>query len=230
MSRSPFPLRVLAVVGLIVAGAGLAGCAAQEFRVEPAPAAVSSAPQQPVPATVPSSPAAALPEAVPSVPVADARLGATPAPTALAPERLVVDGLPVDMAVEPVGVADDGTMELVPDTQVAGWYRFGAGLDEPEGTVVIAAHVDSLAYGLGPFVELKKAVPGQTVTLTGADGAERAYTVSTVETTEKTTVDLSAVFAADGPPRLVLITCGGDFDYDTRHYLSNVVVTAVPAG
>ena len=34
---------------------------------------------------------------------------------------------------------------------------------------------------------------------------------------------------APGPPALVLITCGGDFDRSIRRYRSNVVVTAVPA-
>ncbi|MCM6763689.1 class F sortase [Rathayibacter sp. ZW T2_19] len=226
MSRSPFPLRVLVAIGSIAVGAGLAGCSAQAAGVVPAPdASVSSEQPSSAPTAIPSPP----PPAVPAVPLADASLGATPAPTVVAPTRLVVDGLPVDMPLEPVGVADDGTMELVPDTDVAGWYRFGAGLDEADGTIVVAAHVDSLTYGLGPFAELKKAQPGQTVRLTGEDGAERSFTVSTVETTEKSSVDLSAVFTRDGAPRLVLITCGGDFDYDTRHYLSNVVVTAVPS-
>ncbi|SMH47369.1 Sortase family protein [Rathayibacter oskolensis] len=224
MSKSPLSLRVLAVIGTIVVGVGLGGCSAQAAGVVPAPDASTPA-QQPTPTTIPTltSPP------VPSVPIGDARLGATPAPTVLAPTRIAVDGLPVDMPLEPVGVADDGTMELVPDTDVAGWYRFGAGLDEPDGTIVIAAHVDSLTYGLGPFAELKKAQPGQTVRLTAPDGSERAFVIGSVETTDKTAVDLSSVFVRDGPPRLVLITCGGDFDYDTRHYLSNVVVTAEPA-
>lgn len=227
MRRSPHPLRALVVIGSIVVGVGLGGCSGQAAGVVPAPDASLSSPQQSTPATITSSPPP--PAAVPDVPVADARLGASPAPTVLAPSRLVVDGLPVDMPLEPVGVAEDGTMELVPDTDVAGWYRFGSGLDEPDGTIVIAAHVDSLTYGLGPFAELKKAQPGQTVRLTGPDGADRVFTVQTVETTQKTEVDLSSVFVRDGAPRLVLITCGGDFDYDTRHYLSNVVVTATPA-
>ncbi|OOB91340.1 class F sortase [Rathayibacter sp. VKM Ac-2630] len=223
MSRKPFPLRVLVVIGSIAVGAGVAGCSAQAAGVVPSPDASLSVQQPPpAPSAVPST-------APPAVPLADARLGAAPARTATTPTRIVVDGLPVDMPLEPVGVAEDGTMELVPDTATAGWYRFGAGLDEPDGTIVVAAHVDSLAYGLGPFAELKSAQPGQIVRLTGDDGAERSFTVTTVETTEKTSVDLPAVFTRDGAPRLVLITCGGDFDYDTRHYLSNVVVTAVPS-
>jgi hypothetical protein len=37
------------------------------------------------------------------------------------------------------------------------------------------------------------------------------------------------VFAVGGPPRLVLITCGGAFDRRTRNYADNVVVFAEPA-
>jgi hypothetical protein len=213
------------VIGSVVVGVALGGCSVQAAGVVPAPDASLFSPQSSTPATTPSS----APAPPPSVPVADARIGATPAPVVVAPTRLTVDGLAVDMAVEPVGVAEDGTMELVPDTAVAGWYRFGPGLDERQGSIVIAAHVDSLTYGLGPFAELKRAQPGQAIRLAGPDGGERVFTVSSVETTEKTEVDLSRLFAEEGPPRLVLITCGGDFDYDTRHYLSNVVVTAEPS-
>ena len=31
-----------------------------------------------------------------------------------------------------------------------------------------------------------------------------------------------------GAPRLTLVTCGGEFDYENRRYLSNLVVTATP--
>ena len=34
------------------------------------------------------------------------------------------------------------------------------------------------------------------------------------------------LFATDGPPRLVLVTCGGRFDRTTRHYTDNVIVYA----
>jgi hypothetical protein len=36
------------------------------------------------------------------------------------------------------------------------------------------------------------------------------------------------LFMADGPPRLVLVTCTGDVDPDTGSYTRNVVVTAEP--
>jgi hypothetical protein len=37
------------------------------------------------------------------------------------------------------------------------------------------------------------------------------------------------LFAIDGQPQLVLITCGGDFDNATAQYDQNVVVIAAPA-
>jgi hypothetical protein len=36
------------------------------------------------------------------------------------------------------------------------------------------------------------------------------------------------VFDRRGPARLVLVTCGGRFDTTTKHFLDNIVVTAVP--
>ncbi len=37
------------------------------------------------------------------------------------------------------------------------------------------------------------------------------------------------IFTRTGDYRLVLITCGGAFDEGARSYLSNVVITALPA-
>jgi hypothetical protein len=37
------------------------------------------------------------------------------------------------------------------------------------------------------------------------------------------------VYSQTGPPRLVVVTCGGPFDTATRHYDDNVILTAVPA-
>ena len=36
------------------------------------------------------------------------------------------------------------------------------------------------------------------------------------------------LFARDVPPRLALVTCGGEFDARARAYADNVVVIAVP--
>jgi hypothetical protein len=42
-------------------------------------------------------------------------------------------------------------------------------------------------------------------------------------------VPLDALFQRTGPPRLVLLTCGGEFQPELRSYADNVVVVAEPA-
>jgi hypothetical protein len=54
--------------------------------------------------------------------------------------------------------------------------------------------------------------------------------VQSVRVIEKADVDWVAAFDRAGPPRLTLVTCGGEFDYENRRYLSNLVLTAIPAG
>lgn len=69
-------------------------------------------------------------------------------------------------------------------------------------------------------------VRGERIQITTADGAVHTYRVATVASYPKTALPLT-VFGRRGPPRLVLVTCGGRFDSATRHFLDNIVVTAV---
>jgi sortase (surface protein transpeptidase) len=94
--------------------------------------------------------------------------------------------------------------------------------------MVIAGHVDT-AEGPGALFRLGELEPGEMVTVTGSDGAERDFTVVARETYRKSDIPLERYFTRDGVFRLTLITCGGPFDRDTGHYRDNVVVTAVPA-
>lgn len=217
MGRAVALLRSLALSGSLLLALG--GCAAAPSVV----ALASSPPAVSSPAATVSEPA----PSVPPVPTRDATILTAAGP--IAPTELRIGAIDLGMVVAAVGVTDDSLMELPPDTAVAGWYRFGPGVSEAAGTTVIAAHVDSNAYGLGPFARLKDLAPGESIELTTADGTVAPYTVSTVNTVVKAEVPLADVFSRDGPPRLVLITCGGDFDYTSRHYLSNVIVEATPA-
>ena len=159
------------------------------------------------------------------MPRTDADAGNQVAPT-VAPSTVVVEDLDVTVTVRPEGLAADGSMALPEDPSVASWYRFGSGPGSAEGATVIAAHVDSLEYDIGPFARLASAETGTVVTVTSIDGAVHRYAVESVELADKTGVPWDTVFDRTGDPRLVLITCGGEFDYDTGHYRSNVIVTA----
>jgi len=155
----------------------------------------------------------------------DADTGNQVEPT-VAPTTVTVDDLDITVTVRPEGLAADGSMALPEDPSVASWYRYGSGPASPAGATVIAAHVDSLEYDIGPFARLAGASVGTIVAITSEDGSVHRYEIDAVELADKTGVPWDTVFDRTGDPRLVLITCGGEFDYETGHYRSNVIVTA----
>ena len=174
--------------------------------------------------TTTSAPASPLADAVRPLPPAPATPPITvagPEPTALTIGALDVDAAPV----RPVGVADGGEMEIPPVDEV-GWYRFGA-TPGAAGSAVLAAHV---AYdGVdGVFRHLGDLAAGDEVSVTLDDGSTQRFVVTDVEQVRKTALPTD-VWARDGDPTLVLITCGGEFDTDADSYEDNVVATARPA-
>ena len=144
------------------------------------------------------------------------------------PVRLVIPALHLTARVTPTGVDQAGAFDVPPSVDQVGWYRFGPGLDSATGSVVIAGHVDSATQGPGAFFRLRDLVPGDRVLATGSDGRTVTYSVVGRQELAKTAIDLNAYMSGTGSPRLTLITCGGSFDAQTRHYSDNVVVTAVP--
>ncbi|WP_166793197.1 class F sortase [Cryobacterium lactosi] len=179
------------------------------------------------PSRVPS-PAPVPPAAVPEVPRQSTSLSSLAAPVS-APVRVRAASIGIDMSIEAVGLGEGSAMALPANPAVAAWYRYGPGPGSPAGATVVAAHVDSLAYDIGPFAQLADAPVGTEILVDTADGATHRYTVASVDSIEKPTVPWASVFDRTGQPRLTLVTCGGEFDYEARRYLSNVIVTAVPA-
>lgn len=167
--------------------------------------------------------------AVPAVPRRSAALEDNRTIAPPAPNRIEIADLGIDVAVRPVGLDDQGRMGLFDDPSIAAWYRWGPAPASPAGSTVIAAHVDSLEYDLLPFARLKDAPAGTQIFVTDAAGTRHPYAVQSVQVVEKADVDWNAAFDRTGPPRLTLVTCGGEFDYENRHYLSNLVLTATPA-
>ena len=168
--------------------------------------------------------------AVPAVPRRSAALDDNRPVAPPAPNRIEIPDLGIDVTVRPVGLDDRGRMGLFDDPSIAAWYQWGPAPASPAGSTVIAAHVDSLEYDLLPFARLKDAVAGTQVVVTDAAGTRHPYAVQSVQVVEKADVDWNAAFDRAGPPRLTLVTCGGEFDYQNRRYLSNLVLTATPAG
>jgi hypothetical protein len=69
---------------------------------------------------------------------------------------------------------------------------------------------------------------GTQVLVTGATGGTTRWRVVSREQVDKQALPVDRLFAREGPPRLVLVTCGGEFVPERGGYESNVVVVAEP--
>jgi hypothetical protein len=144
------------------------------------------------------------------------------------PVRVELPAIAVSSPLVRLGLNPDGTMEVPRDENVAGWFTGGA-MPGQDGPAVIAGHVDSKT-GPAVFYRLGDLRPGDPVRVLRADGHWLAFEVTATARYAKAAFPTEAVFGPVSGPVLRLITCGGDFDRASGHYLDNLVVTARPAG
>lgn len=156
-------------------------------------------------------------------PLGVAAAEARPAP----PATLTIPSIGVETHLEHLTVRDDGTLAAPTDFGKAGWFAEGPAPGE-RGPAVIVGHVDS-RDGPAVFYRLAELGPGDLVELTRTDGAVARFAVTETFETPKDAFPTEAVYGPTAGPTLRLITCAGAFDRDARHYLSNLVVSAVPA-
>jgi hypothetical protein len=144
------------------------------------------------------------------------------------PNQMVISDVGVDMSVIATGVADDGQMELPDDTSVLGWYKFGARPGDDQGSAVLAGHVDSFEYGVGPLASLPAVQPGAEISIADADGTLLRYQVVSVQRYDKVALPVDEIFRPDGPHQLAVVTCGGRYIGGAVGYEDNIVVLAEP--
>jgi hypothetical protein len=141
------------------------------------------------------------------------------------PVEVVAEDLGIAAPVVAVGTERDGSLEL-PAIDRVGWWVGGAAPSDGAGTVVLAGHVDDHT-GPGALFKLDRIEPGAVIDVKTRT-ASTSYTVTTVHMYRKQKLP-AELFRADGPRRLVVITCGGPFDFATGHYRDNLVVIADPS-
>lgn len=149
-----------------------------------------------------------------------------PAPPLGVPQQIRVPQIGVDSLVVPVGLEEDGAME-VPPAELGGWYEYGPRAGSPEGSTVIAGHVDQ-DDRRGIFYDLRGVEVGAEVEVLDDTGTWRRYSVTERFQVDKDELPIDELFRTRGPHVLTLITCGGAFDRTGRSYEDNIVVRAVP--
>ena len=145
--------------------------------------------------------------------------------------------VPVSVSIPEIGVRSkllslglnpDGTFavpSLATSADEAAWYKYSVTPGQV-GAAVIEGHVDSY-QGPAVFFRLGALRPGNQIDVTLADGITAVFRVTGVREYAKDKYPAEMIYGPTDYAALRLITCGGDFDYATHHYLSSVVVFAV---
>lgn len=146
--------------------------------------------------------------------------------------RVYVTGVPLALRIPSIGVvavvepvvADAGVLVPPVDPTLVGWWAGSARAGARTGAVVLAGH--TVRSGGGVFDDLADVRPGDTVRVDTPRGRV-TYVVAVVRDLSKQQLAVAAqeLFAGDGHPRLVLVTCT---DWAAGRYFGNTVVVAVP--
>jgi Sortase domain len=142
--------------------------------------------------------------------------------TAAPPVALQIPAIGVRTRLVPLGITQQGTLQVPSSPSVAGWYT-GSPPPGEIGSSIIAGHIDSY-LGPGIFFRLRELHPGDRIYVRQANGRLAVFQVTAVHQYPKAHFPAAAVFGPVPDAELHLITCGGTFDYATRSYLSNIVV------
>lgn len=143
------------------------------------------------------------------------------------PARVQIPAIKVDARLLPVGLEPNGQMQ-VPPFGSAGWYRLGP-RPGASGPAVIVAHVDT-KFGPDVFYRLRDLRAGDTVEVTYSQGAVVRFAVQRSEEHGKSALPVARIWNQTTEPVLRMITCAGEFDRASGHYVDNLIVYASLAG
>jgi sortase (surface protein transpeptidase) len=132
----------------------------------------------------------------------------------------------VNARLQHVGLARDGTIAPPNGYRDAAWYEGSARPGQP-GPAVLVGHVDSKTKGPAVFFELATLKAGAEVLVDRADKSTVRFRVSGRIQVAKSRFPTD-LYAPTLARSLLLVTCGGKYNYATGHYLDNIVVTALP--
>jgi len=143
------------------------------------------------------------------------------------PASLYIPRIQARAKIISLGLTPGGAAAVPPLASpfLTSWYDRGPTPGQP-GTAVILGHVDSAKVGPAIFYNLGNLRPGDLIYVTLKDRQTAVFRVYSAALYLKADFPIRTVYSYTSWPTLRLITCGGQFDYATGHYLGNTVVFA----
>jgi Sortase domain len=137
------------------------------------------------------------------------------------PIFLYIPAIGVQTRLTRLGITAHGRPQVPRTARVAGWYTASA-RPGAIGPSIIAGHVDSHTSP-GVFFLLRYLHRGDFVYVMRANATIVQFKISKVRSYAKSAFPSRAVDSPVPYAAIRLITCGGEFDHATGHYLSNVI-------
>jgi sortase (surface protein transpeptidase) len=212
------------VVCLIGGGLVVAGISTQLHRWSPPPVPPASAAQPALwesarGAAETRTPAVRHPN-VTAVPMSRS------APVAVRIPAIGVRAQVISLGLDPSGGV---AVPSLATPQLVSWYDGGSAPGQP-GPAVLLGHVDSATVGPAVFYLLGKLRPGDMVYVTRGDHRTAVFRTSSVALYPQGDFPTKQVYGATARPTLRLVTCGGQFDPQSGHYLDRIIAFATYVG
>lgn len=147
------------------------------------------------------------------------------------PTRLDIPSLSITSPLHPLGLREDGTLEVPSGERYdeAAWYD-GSVTPGEAGVSVIEGHVTNTRAVPSIFFELGALQPGDLISVDREDGSTATFEVYALDTFPKDGFPTGRVFGNSATPELRLITCGGAWDEEASAHVDNIVVFAAYVG
>jgi Sortase domain len=140
------------------------------------------------------------------------------------PAGVNVDAIGVKTWVVAIGVDANKALRVPNRADIIGWWS-GGSVPGEVGPTVLVGHYDSKTRP-GVFSKLKDLEEGELVVVSQTDGSKYTYFVTKVERLKKAAFPTKRVYGWTPESTLRLVTCGGDFDRKTGHYVENTIAYA----
>jgi len=141
------------------------------------------------------------------------------------PMRIRIPAVSINTTFErPIGVNDDGTIEVPESYEQVAYYKYGPTPGEL-GPAVVLGHVDSFK-GPAVFWPLRMLAPGDEIYIERQNGTTAVFTVTSLEDHQQSGFPTQKVYGDLDYAGLRLITCSGTYDHNRLEYSHNLIVFA----
>lgn len=126
------------------------------------------------------------------------------------PKQILIESANINIVVNPVGLAADGSLQTPTKWNEAGWYKKSAKPGE-KGNMIINAHYDDSSGKPAAFWQLKNVKVDDKVVVTDEYGRKYVYRVTNSALIDINDPNRLAIFddPKEGEASITLITCGG---------------------